>query len=79
MVRHCVHGRLTLCSDAQVEESLEEAVLELRSKKREMEHIKARVEGLVRSVQQKELGRRGPNAFISDGDRGRMHHELYPR
>jgi hypothetical protein len=61
-----------------VEESLEEAVLELRSKKREIEHTKARVEGLVRALQQQQMGRVAP-ASITDVERARMHAELYPR
>lgn len=60
----------------QVEESLEEAVLELRSKKREMQHMKHRVEGIVRAVQGQSLGRGGVPS-LGDADRGRMHAEVY--
>ena len=35
----------------QVEESLGEAVVELRGKKREMEQMKARVDGLLMALQ----------------------------
>lgn len=60
----------------KVEESLEEAVLELRSKKREMQHMKHRVEGIVRAVQSNAIARGGP-PHIGDVERGRMHAEMY--
>jgi chromosome segregation ATPase len=46
-------GKLIRCEmrKLKLEESLEEALMELRGKKREIEQVKARVEGLVRLLQ----------------------------